>query len=172
MGRSKRYVPKFVLLYIMHCEHIQSWYANLRMILYCRQGLWRRQCTVKLQSPKNTLIEAHVCLQLRARIRAEVFQSLEQQGETVTPPSKPEDVYLACELVRELMMSLGLNNSLSVFQHESGQPSEMRIDRPYLASELGFRTNERTDRDVPLLLLVVRMLKEMKMKQIDDIILE
>lgn len=90
----------------------------------------------------------------------------------MTPPPKPEDVFLACELVRELMMSLGLNNSLSVFQQEAGQPSEMRIDRPHLASELGFRTNERTDRDVPLLLLVVRMLKEMKIKQIDDVMLE
>jgi hypothetical protein len=101
-----------------------------------------------------------------------VFHSLEQQGEEIAPPPKPEDAFLACELVRELMMSLGLNNSLSVFQQESGQPSEMRIDRLYLASELGFRTNERADRDVPLLLLVVRMLKEMKMKQIDDLILE
>ena len=113
----------------------------------------------------------HSC-QLRARIRAEVFHSLEQQGEAIPAPPKPEDAFLACELVRELMMSLGLNNSLSVFQQESGQPSEMRIDRPYLASELGFRTNEQADRNVPLLLLVVRMLKEMKMKQIDDIILE
>lgn len=101
-----------------------------------------------------------------------MFHSLEQQGEAITPPKKPEDVFLACELVRELMMSLGLNNSLSVFQQESGQPSEMRIDRPYLAAELGFRTNEQADRQVPLLLLVVRMLKEMKNKQIDDMILE
>ena len=83
---------------------------------------------------------------------------------------KHEDVFLACELMRELMMSLGLNNSLSVFQQESGQPSEMRIDRLHLASELGFRTHEREDRDVPLLLLIVRMMKEMKMKQIDDIV--
>ena len=84
--------------------------------------------------------------------------------------SKPQDVFLACELVRELMMSLGLNNSLSVFQQESGQPSEMRVDRIHLASELGFRTNEKLDRNVPLLLLVIRMLKEMKMKKIDDMI--
>ena len=90
---------------------------------------------------------------------------------TTPPPPKPEDVFLACELMHELMMSLGLNNSLTVFQQESGQPSEMRIDRLHLASELGFRTNEREDRDVPLLLLIVRMMKEMKMKTIDDTVL-
>ena len=107
---------------------------------------------------------------LRARIRAEVFHSLDKQGETEAPPRKPEDIFLACELMRELMISLGLNNSLSVFQQESGQPSEMRIDRSYLAAELGFRSNDQTDKNIPLLVLIVRMLKEMKMKNIDDMI--
>lgn len=127
-------------------------------VLYCCRGSLKHKCI-------------YFCMQLRSRIRAEVFHSMEsQQGEVVPPPPKPEDVFLSCELVRELLMSLGLNNSLSVFQQESGQPSEMRIDRRLLASELGFRTNEQRDRDVPLLLLIVRMLKEMKMKQIDDLI--
>jgi lisH domain-containing protein FOPNL len=105
--------------------------------------------------------------EIRARIRAEVFQTLENKENAVQPPQKPHDVFLASELIRELLMSFDFSNSAAVFSEESGQPSEMRIDRRFLASELGLLPVESDGSDVPLLILIVRMLKNMKSERID-----
>lgn len=106
--------------------------------------------------------------EIKARIRAEVFQTLENKENSVQPPQKPHDVYLACELIRELLMSFDYSNTAAVFSEESGQPDEMRIDRSFLASELGLMPVESDGSDVPLLILIVRMLKDMKSERIDS----
>ncbi len=51
-----------------------------------------------------------------------------------------------------------MNNTLSVFCEEFGQPSEMTVDRAMIGSELGLNTLN-TDRNVPLLMLITEHLK-------------
>ena len=100
---------------------------------------------------------------LSANVRAEVFHTLEDK--TVPLPDKPTEVYLATELIREYMMNASLNSSLSVFNEESGQPNEMRVDREFLGGELGFNIidESRAAKETPLLiLLVTHLLSERK----------
>ena len=70
---------------------------------------------------------------LKSQLRAEVYHTLEDKSfiasEDANITEKPRDVYLASELIRELLMSFGLNNSLSVFNEEMGQPAQMAVDR-------------------------------------------
>jgi lisH domain-containing protein FOPNL len=118
---------------------------------------------------RHSLESRGVLQQIKARIRAEVYLSLEGK-DSVNNVEKPPDVYLACELVRELFMGLDYKNSLAVFCEESGPPSEMGLNRDFLASELGLSVHE-DDRSVPLLLMVIRLLKDMKAQRIDEEVL-
>ena len=92
---------------------------------------------------------------ISANVRAEVFHTLEDK--TVPLPDKPTEVFLATELIREYMMSTSLNSSLSVFNEESGQPNEMRVDREFLGGELGFNIMDESQsaKETPLLILLV-----------------
>ncbi len=103
---------------------------------------------------------------ISANIRAEVFHTLEDK--TVAMPEKPVEIFLATELIREFLMSTELNSSLSVFNEESGQPAEMRVDREFLGGELGFNIMEEStsSRQTPLLVLLVsHMLTERKRRE-------
>ena len=92
---------------------------------------------------------------ISANVRAEVFHTIEDK--TIPMPEKTNEVYLATELIREYMMSSQLNSSLSVFNEESGQPMEMRVDREFIGGELGFNVMDETyeSKEVPLLVLLV-----------------
>ncbi len=102
-----------------------------------------------------------VLKKIKAELRAEVFHALEDK--TVVLPDKPREVYLASELIREFLMSMQLDSSLSVFTEEIGQPQEMRVDREFIGGELGFNMiDERRTGDVPLLVLLIRSLIDRK----------
>ena len=103
---------------------------------------------------------------ISANIRAEVFHTLEDK--TVTMPEKPLEIFLATELIREFLMNTELNSSLSVFNEESGQPAEMRVDREFLGGELGFNIMDEStsSRETPLLVLLVsHLLTERKRRE-------
>eukprot|EP01032_Pedospumella_encystans_P036945 gene36945-41821_t len=99
---------------------------------------------------------------IKSQLRAEVFHTLEDK--TIVAPDKPHDVYLAAELIREFMIKFKLNNSLSVFCEEMGQPSEMAVNREFLGGELGLNTLE-SDSSVPLLISVLQHLTDKKAEQ-------
>lgn len=61
-------------------------------------------------------------------------------------------------------------NTLSVFAEEAGQPSQMYVDRPSIASELGINiTSAEENEQVPLLLLLVQYLKKVKDKYEEEL---
>lgn len=91
---------------------------------------------------RQALEKKGVIKDLKARLRAEVYQCLEDKS--VKMPEKPADVFLATELIRELLISLKLDNTLAVFCEEMGQPTEMRCDREFLGDELGFNVSNRS----------------------------
>eukprot|EP01036_Dinobryon_divergens_P038821 gene38821-51031_t len=99
-----------------------------------------------------------VLKEIKARIRAEVFNAIEDKS--ITMPEKPPEVYLASELIKEFLDCFHLSNTLSVFVEESGQPTEMRTDRHFLANELGFSlpTGEQ-DGPMPLLIMIIKQLQ-------------
>ena len=103
-----------------------------------------------------------------ANVRAEVFHTLEDK--TVPMPDKPTEVYLATELIREYLMNASLNSALSVFNEESGQPHEMRVDREFLGGELGFNLMDETQgaKETPLLVLLVsHLIAEKRKHEVD-----
>lgn len=107
----------------------------------------------------EALVRKGVYSKIKSQLRAEVFHTLEDKS---TPcPEKPRDVYLAAELIREFMIRFKLNNSLSVFCEEMGQPAEMNVDRQFLGSELGLNTLQ-SDPNIPLLISVLQHMMENK----------
>ena len=99
---------------------------------------------------RAALARKGVLSSLKAKLRAEVFHVLENKVDPM--PEKTKEMFLATELVRELLVNLRLDNTLSVFMEELGQPQEARIDRSYIASEIGMSTSNT---DIPLLVLLV-----------------
>lgn len=100
---------------------------------------------------------------LKAQVRAEVYHILEDKS--VVMPEKPQDVFVASELVKEFLSLLGLKNTLSVFCEEMGQPREMAVDRGVIGAELGLNTLG-TEPTVPLLMMIVEHLKRSRMDYI------
>ena len=101
---------------------------------------------------------------IKSKLRAEVFHTLEDK--TVIAPSKPRDVFLASELIREFLMKFKLDNSNSVFSEEFGQPPAMQIDRQFVAGELGLNP-QGTDESMPLLIQIIQMLIENKAEHLE-----
>mmetsp|Transcript_55203 Transcript_55203/g.109035 ORF Transcript_55203/g.109035 Transcript_55203/m.109035 type:complete len:133 (+) Transcript_55203:69-467(+) len=96
---------------------------------------------------------------IKSQLRAEVFHTLEDKN--TSAPEKPHDVFLAAELIREFMIKFKLNNSLSVFCEEMGQPPEMGVNREFLGGELGLNTLQ-SDPNIPLLISVLQHMKDTK----------
>eukprot|EP00826_Nyctotherus_ovalis_P056836 TRINITY_DN7753_c0_g1_i14.p2 TRINITY_DN7753_c0_g1~~TRINITY_DN7753_c0_g1_i14.p2 ORF type:complete len:155 (+),score=42.41 TRINITY_DN7753_c0_g1_i14:116-580(+) len=97
---------------------------------------------------KETLDKRGVLSQIKAKIRAEIFASLEHEG-----PGKPklsQENLLINELIREYMQYNGYLHALSVFTHESGQPSDPILDHDQMARDLRVVEDSST-RSVPLL---------------------
>ena len=70
---------------------------------------------------KSALSRKGVLNALKAKLRAEIFHVLENKEETV--PEKTKEVFLAAEIVRDFLSLLKLDNTLSVFMEEVGQPA-------------------------------------------------
>ncbi|KAI8820092.1 uncharacterized protein EV422DRAFT_78336 [Fimicolochytrium jonesii] len=84
---------------------------------------------------KENLQTTGVLADLRARIRASVFDSL-QDSEAPRPPANSPQADLVNELIREYMRYMGYRHSLSVFAAEADLPRRPP-KREALADELG-----------------------------------
>ncbi|XP_074866598.1 centrosomal protein 20 isoform X2 [Carettochelys insculpta] len=96
---------------------------------------------------KDTLEKRGALGQIKARIRAEVFNALDDQSEP-RPPLSHENL-LINELIREYLEYNKYKYSASVLTAESGQP-EVPLDRQFLAHELNI-VEDPNRRSVPLL---------------------
>ncbi|XP_064611476.1 centrosomal protein 20-like isoform X2 [Liolophura sinensis] len=96
---------------------------------------------------KETLENRGVLGQIKARIRAEVFNALEDQSEE-KPPLSNENLIIN-ELIREYLDFNKYKYTSSVLLAESGQPTKP-LDREFLASELNILTDSPSS-PVPLL---------------------
>ncbi|XP_028669920.1 lisH domain-containing protein FOPNL isoform X2 [Erpetoichthys calabaricus] len=96
---------------------------------------------------KETLDSRGVLGQLKARIRAEVFNALDDQSES-KPPLSHENL-LVNELIREYLEFNKYRYTASVLTAESGQP-EVPLDRQFILNELNV-TEDASARSVPLL---------------------
>lgn len=128
-------------------------------------------------SVKEVLNRRGVIDTLKARIRAEVYHTLEEKSIVGVPPKKPLEVYLASEIVRDFLMSMKLDCSLSVFCQENGQPSEMNVDRAFIGEELGYNmtalgvtATHSTQPEAPLLVLLIQsLMKQKDIREMDSI---
>nr|XP_006119651.1 lisH domain-containing protein FOPNL isoform X2 [Pelodiscus sinensis] len=96
---------------------------------------------------KDTLEKRGALGQIKARIRAEVFNALDDQSEP-RPPLSHENL-LINELIREYLEYNKYKYSVSVLTAESGQP-EVPLDRQFLARELNI-AEDPNRRSIPLL---------------------
>ncbi|XP_038007780.1 centrosomal protein 20 isoform X3 [Motacilla alba alba] len=82
---------------------------------------------------KDTLEKRGALAQIKARIRAEVFNALDDQSEP--RPTLSRENLLINELIREYLEYNKYKYTASVLTAESGQP-EVPLDRQFLAKEL------------------------------------
>lgn len=98
---------------------------------------------------------------LKAKIRAEVFHVLDDKDVTPirTNRDPPQDLFIAMELVKEFLMIMKLDNTLSVFCEEMGQSNvDMTVDRSFIGGELGVNT-AGSDEGIPMLVLMTQFMK-------------
>ena len=99
--------------------------------------------------------------ELKAKLRAEVYHMLEDKS--IPCPSKGEgSIFLAYELIRDFLQTFQLRNTESVFNEESGQPRESRVDRHFIGEELGINLIDDESKDIPLLVMLVDHLLRLK----------
>ncbi|NXP17501.1 FOPNL protein, partial [Scytalopus superciliaris] len=96
---------------------------------------------------KDTLEKRGALAEIKARIRAEVFNALDDQSEP-RPPLSHENL-LINELIREYLEHNRYRYTASVLTAESGQP-EVPLDRQFLAKELNV-VEDASGKSVPLL---------------------
>ncbi|EAR85025.1 fop amine-terminal dimerization domain protein (macronuclear) [Tetrahymena thermophila SB210] len=112
---------------------------------------------------KETLEEKGVLTKIRAKIRAEIFNTLNDQG-TEKAPVSSENMIIN-ELIREYMEFNNYNHALSVFIPETGQPQQPPFDRNFIAKKLKIIEDKNT-RDLPLLYGIVYGVKKMVTKDL------
>ncbi|NXR75550.1 FOPNL protein, partial [Pycnonotus jocosus] len=96
---------------------------------------------------KDTLEKRGALAQIKARIRAEVFNALDDRSEP--RPTLPRENLLINELIREYLEYNKYKYTASVLTAESGQP-EVPLDRQFLAKELNI-VEDASGKSVPLL---------------------
>ncbi|NXN93451.1 FOPNL protein, partial [Rhinopomastus cyanomelas] len=96
---------------------------------------------------KDTLEKRGALGQIKARIRAEVFNALDDPS-VPRPPLSHENL-LINELIREYLEYNKYKYTASVLTSESGQP-EVPLDRQFLARELNI-VEDTSGKSVPLL---------------------
>lgn len=100
---------------------------------------------------KETLENKGVMNQLKAQVRSEVFNAMDDK--TAEKPKLSNENLLINELIREYFEFNNYNYASSVLTAESGQPN-MPLERDFIAQELGVAENDRT-KAVPLLYSLV-----------------
>ncbi|XP_064009952.1 centrosomal protein 20 isoform X2 [Pogoniulus pusillus] len=96
---------------------------------------------------KDTLEKRGALGQIKARIRAEVFNALDDQS--VPRPALSHENLLINELIREYLDYNKYKYTASVLTSEAGQP-EVPLDREFLAKELNI-VEDTSGKSVPLL---------------------
>ncbi|NXS08695.1 FOPNL protein, partial [Neodrepanis coruscans] len=96
---------------------------------------------------KDTLEKRGALAQIKARIRAEVFNALDDQSEP--RPALSHENLLINELIREYLEYNKYKYTASVLTAECGQP-EVPLDRQFLAKELNV-VEDTSGKSVPLL---------------------
>ncbi|XP_071426857.1 centrosomal protein 20 isoform X2 [Pithys albifrons albifrons] len=96
---------------------------------------------------KDTLEKRGALAEIKARIRAEVFNALDDQSEP--RPTLSHENLLINELIREYLEYNRYKYTASVLAAESGQPA-VPLDRQFLAKELNV-VEDTSGKSVPLL---------------------
>lgn len=97
---------------------------------------------------KESLEERGVLSELRARLRAEIFNSLNDKP--LDRPKLSNENLIINELIREYLIFNNYTHSLSVFLPESGQPERAPFDRSYITKKLNIQEDSKS-RELPLL---------------------
>uniref|UniRef100_A0A8C6ITI3 Centrosomal protein 20 n=1 Tax=Melopsittacus undulatus TaxID=13146 RepID=A0A8C6ITI3_MELUD len=100
---------------------------------------------------KETLERKGALGQIRARIRTEVFEALDDPNEP--RPLLTRENFLINELIREYLKYNKYNNAAHVLTAESGQP-EVSLDRQFLVQELNI-VESTSGKSVPLLYAIL-----------------
>uniref|UniRef100_A0A8D0B300 Centrosomal protein 20 n=1 Tax=Salvator merianae TaxID=96440 RepID=A0A8D0B300_SALMN len=103
---------------------------------------------------KDTLEKKGVLEQIKAKLRAEVFNALDDPNEQ--RPALSHENFLINELIREYLEFNKYKYTASVLTAECGQP-EVPLDREFLVKELNIVEAPNT-RSVPLLYGVIAQL--------------
>ncbi|GBN93304.1 LisH domain-containing protein FOPNL [Araneus ventricosus] len=106
---------------------------------------------MKYEILKESLAKSGVLSEIRARIRAEVFNVLQDETEP-PPPISNENVFIN-ELIREYLIYNGYLFTESVLLAESGHP-QFRLERELLKERLRMKPVEEAD-ELPLLYSLV-----------------
>ena len=101
---------------------------------------------------KETLEERGILSELRAKLRAEIFNSLNDKP--VERPKLSNENLIINELIREYLIFNNYTHALSVFLPESGQPERAAFDRGYITKRLGIQEDNRS-KELPLLYGIV-----------------
>lgn len=112
-----------------------------------------------VEAVKDALARRGVISSIKAKLRSEIFLALEEKD--IPAPKKPDEVFLADEIIRDYLSSMKLENSSSVFCEESGQTRAEPVNRQLLCSQFGFKV-ERSMDDLPVLILLINHLLEVK----------
>lgn len=109
-----------------------------------------------------------VVASIKAKIRAEVHASL--HNETVSPPDSkalPGDVYIAGEILKDFLVRMKCENTLSVLSKELGIDSEHDLQREFLLQELGMKSIPG-QADIPVLLLLIDQSMNRRAEKTDE----
>ena len=91
---------------------------------------------------------------VRAHLRAEVSNALEDRSGATKRPELSDENLIINELIREYLVFNRYRSTLSVLLPESGQPETPPFDRDFLAREMRVHENENS-RKLPLLYTMV-----------------
>jgi len=114
----------------------------------------------ELKAVLTETLEARGMLgKLRAQVRANVYQILDETSDTAARGEDlcDENLFIN-ELIREYLHWNGYLNTLSVFHPETGQPDTPPFDRNFSTAQLHIRESEASKR-LPLLYSVIDILK-------------
>lgn len=98
---------------------------------------------------KETLEERGVLSQIRAKIRTEIFNTLNDGTANNRPKLSPENE-LINELIRDYLKFNHYDHTLAVFLPESGQPTTPSFDRSYITKKLRI-VEDKNSHELPLL---------------------
>lgn len=100
---------------------------------------------------KETLEERGVLNEIRAKVRAEIFNSLNDQSKEKNKQKLLSNENLIInELIREYLIFNNYNHTLSVFLPETSQPVKPPFDRSYISKKIKV-LEDKNSRELPLI---------------------